>query len=297
MTELWLKDGKLVLKEEWFDLINTLKKDQIIKDKEEAKIVLKEKLMNAVKTRIPEQKFGIFFSGGVDSTTIAALCKELKIDFTCYCVGFQDKDMKEPEDITEAKKVTAKLDLPLKYKIYNLEEAEQIIKETLAILKKAGKTDVVNIGVGAVIVAAVKLAQEDNINYFLGGLGSEEIFAGYDRHDKVDDINMECWEGLLGMWERDLVRDYNLSKNLEFSVGTPFLDKELIKYAMQLPGEWKLSPKEKKIILREVVEEWLGEFAWRKKKAAQYGSCFDKSISKLAKRAGFKLKKDWLDTL
>jgi asparagine synthetase B (glutamine-hydrolysing) len=297
MTELWLKDKELVLKEEWFELINSLKSDKSVTNKAEAKKVLKDKLIATIKSRIPNQKFGIFFSGGVDSTTIAILCKELEADFTCYCVGFQDKDMKEPEDITEAKKVAAKLGLPLKYKIYNMEEAEQIIKETLTILKKVDKTDVVNIGVGAVVLAAVKLAQQDNINYFLGGLGSEEIFAGYDRHDKVEDINSECWNGLLGMWERDLVRDFNLSQALKFTIHTPFLDKDLIEYAMQLPGEWKLSREEKKIILREIAEEWLGNFAWRKKKAAQYGSCFDKAISKLAKHAGFKLKKEWLESL
>jgi len=80
-------------------------------------------------------------------------------------------------------------------------------------------------------------------------------------------------------------------------VGTPFLDEELINYAMKLPGKWKLTKKEKKIILREVAEEFLGEFAWRKKKAAQYGSCFDKAISKIAKKNGFKLKKEWLDSI
>jgi len=47
--------------------------------------------------------------------------------------------------------------------------------------------------------------------------------------------------------------------------------------------------------LREVAEEWLGKFAWRKKKAAQYGSCFDKALIKLTKREGLKLKKEWIE--
>jgi len=71
----------------------------------------------------------------------------------------------------------------------------------------------------------------------------------------------------------------------------------LISYAMKLPAEWKIIDGKKKVILREVAEEFLGEFAWRKKKAAQYGSCFDKAISKLAKKNGFNLKKEWLDSL
>ena len=39
------------------------------------------------------------------------------------------------------------------------------------------------------------------------------------------------------------------------------------------------------------------EFAFRKKKAAQYGSNFDKAILKLAKKNGFKYKKEYLDYL
>ena len=61
--------------------------------------------------------------------------------------------------------------------------------------------------------------------------------------------------------------------------------------------EWKLTKEYKKVILREVAEEFLGEFAWRKKKAAQYGSCFDKAISKLAKKEGYEKKSDWLKSL
>ena len=55
----------------------------------------------------------------------------------------------------------------------------------------------------------------------------------------------------------------------------------------------------KKIILREAAE-FIGlkkEFAWRKKQAAQYGSNFVNGIEKLAKRKGFKMKKDYLMSL
>jgi diphthine-ammonia ligase len=39
------------------------------------------------------------------------------------------------------------------------------------------------------------------------------------------------------------------------------------------------------------------EFAWRKKKAAQYGSNFVNGIEKLAKRKGFGTKKEYLESL
>ena len=297
MQELWLEKNELAPQEDWIKVIENLKTKEIIENKEEAKTILKEKFVQAIKSRLQTKKFGIFFSGGVDSSFIAAICKSLDKDFVCYAVGFQDDETKEPEDIIEAQKVAKKLNLNLKYNIYNLEETEEIIKKTIQILKKVNKTDVVNIGVGAVVLAATELGQKDNINYFFSGLGSEEIFAGYERHNQAENIQEECWQGLKLMWSRDLVRDFNLAKELNIKIKTPFLDKELIEYAMKLPAEWKIVREKKKVILREVAEEFLGEFAWRKKKAAQYGSCFDKAIAKLAKKNGFKLKKDWLDSL
>lgn len=295
--ELWEKDGKLVQESEWKKLIESLKTRERIKDKEEAKRRLREKLVSAIIERIPNKKFGVLFSGGVDSSFIAAVCQKEKADFTCYTVGFQDEGTNEPEDVKEAGKVAQQLGLHWKKKICLLKEAEEIIKETVRILKPVKKTDVVNVGVGAVILAASKLAQEDGISYLFSGLGSEEIFAGYERHDKAQDKNEECWEGLKKMWSRDLVRDFALAQELDVIIRTPFLDSELIKTAMQVPVEWKISKDEKKIILREIAQEYLGGLAWRKKKAAQYGSCFDKAIGKLARKNKFIFKKEWLERL
>ena len=296
MQEIWLKNNQLISKEEWGQLIDSLKHKKLIHKKDEAKKVLKEKLTKAVRLRIPEEKFGILFSGGVDSAFIAAICKLNNANFVCYTVGFQD-ETKFPEDVEEAKKVAEKLGLKLQAKILNLNEFEEIIKKTIKILKPKNKIDVVSVGVGAVEVAAIEMGLTQNIKTFFGGLGSEEIFAGYERHDQAKDINEECWQGLKNMWERDLVRDFRIAEELNIIAKTPFLDKDLIEYAMLLPGNWKIVHDKKKVIFREIADKFLEEFAWRKKKAAQYGSCFDKAISKLARKNGFKFKKDYLESL
>jgi asparagine synthase (glutamine-hydrolysing) len=66
-----------------------------------------------------------------------------------------------------------------------------------------------------------------------------------------------------------------------------------------IPAKRKIDKKEKKIILREIAQD-LGlakKFAWRSKKAAQYGSWFDKCIARLARIRGFKFKQSFIDDL
>ena len=273
---------ELITEKEWIKDINSLKSKGKSTKKE-----LKEKLIAAVKKRIPKKKFGIFFSGGIDSSLIAFICKQAKADFICYAVGLENA-----ADIEAAKKAAKLIGVKLKLKIFDLKEAEKVIKKVTGIVGP----DVVKVGVGSVVYAATELAKKDKVNVFFSGLGSEEIFAGYERHISVKDVNKECWKGLKDMHQRDIIRDFAIADKLKIDILTPFLDSDLIKTAMQIPGEEKLNKDYKKVILRKASEE-LGlpkEIAWRKKKAAQYGSKFDRAILRLARRHKLKYKKEYL---
>ncbi|HLC32534.1 MAG TPA: asparagine synthase-related protein, partial [Candidatus Nanoarchaeia archaeon] len=159
-----------------------------------------------------------------------------------------------------------------------------LLKRTAKIVPHA---DVISIGVGSVVVAAAELAKIDGVDILFAGLGSEEIFAGYERHVKAKDVNEECWNGLTNViWERDFTRDAAIATKMKFTVRVPFLDDEVIKTAMGISGEHKIREDQKKVILREIAESTglPKEIAWRKKKAAQYGSGFDKALEQLAKQ-------------
>ncbi|MBW2966745.1 ATP-binding protein, partial [Candidatus Woesearchaeota archaeon] len=273
---------ELISEKEWIKHINSLKTS-----KKTTKTELKKQIINAVKKRIPKKRFGIFFSGGVDSSLIALICKQLKADFICYAVGLENA-----ADIEAARKAAKLLNVKLRFKIFDLKEMEKIIKSTTEIVGP----DVMKVGVGSVVYAAAELAKKDKIKVFFSGLGSEEIFAGYERHVAVDDVNKECWKGLKDMYQRDFLRDYLIARSLGIDILTPFLDSDLIKTAMQIPGKEKLNKDYKKLILRKIAEE-IGlakEISWRPKKAAQYGSKFDRAILRLARRNGFKYKRNYL---
>jgi len=278
MKEEWVG----ISDKDWIKHIDSLKSKGRVSKEELKKVIVK-----SIKERIPKKKFGILFSGGVDSSFIALICKQMKADFICYTIGYGET----ARDVEWAKKVAEKLDLNLKVKELSFDEAKKYIIKTAKLLGEIERP-VVHVGVGAVVMAAADMAKKDKVNVLLGGLGSEEIFAGYERHQGKG-INDECWFGLKRMVEGDLKRDSIIAKAKKINVLTPFLDKELIKKAMLVPGSKKMNKEYKKVILREIAEE-LGlpkEFAWRKKKAAQYGSRLDKAIKKLA---GKKQKGDYL---
>ena len=292
-----VSDGKLISEKELADFIGSIETDfdSLETNKERAKRVLKEKINEAIKKNRTE-RFGVLFSGGIDSSLIALIAKKLGYNFTCYSVGLENA-----KDIEFAKKVADELGFKLKIRIVSLEELEEIIKKVVKILNEP---DFMKVGVGSVTYAASLLAKDGGINTVFTGLGSEELFAGYQRHADAlvkgfEDVHSSCFEGLKAMWKRDFVRDFSITKAIGVDVKLPFLDEEVIKTAISIHPMHKIDTDFKKIILREAAEE-LGlpkEFAWRKKLAAQYGSRFDKAIEKLAKKAGFKYKKEYLQSL
>ena len=282
-----------------------IERDGEITDKETAVKLLMEEipaaLARSLATYNGDAPLAVLFSGGVDSTFLCYLLQQAKIDFLAVTIGFQDNpEQKLPDDILVARKAAQKYGFTHVEKIYNFDEVEKLFQETVAILGSE-LTNAVNVGVGSVELAAIQTAREHNNNcsHFLGGLGSEEIYAGYKRHDDATDITAECWNGLFGMFERDLRRDQALAQATGVTWLAPFLDPQLIVQSMRVSDTLKISDGLSKVILREVALA-LGldeEFALRPKKAAQYGSRTDRAIEKLAKKHGFTYKKDYLASL
>lgn len=273
-----------------------------------------EKLLtDAITIRIPDEPFGILFSGGVDSTIIAYLCKLIgkqpgvDLDFTCYTVGL--KGEVESPDVRYAKKVAEELGLSLIVSEIDIEEVEEYLKTVVPLIED---TNVPKVGVGLTMYTACKAAAQDGIRVMFSGSGADELFAGYDRHRRSTDINRDCYADILKIYEKNTYRDDVVSMNNSIELRVPYLDKRLVDYCLKIPPQYKIEIETKtdvgaeigneheqaqnKFILR-MVGEHIGisrEFTERKKQAAQYGSRFDKAITKLAKKAGCGSKTEYL---
>lgn len=277
----------MITQEEIINLEKELKNKPFLTNKKE----VIDNLLKILKNLIKEDKVGIAFSGGVDSTFLAFLCSKLNKKFKLYSVGLENS-----QDLEHAEKIAFHYKWPIKFNILNIKEAEETIHEVVNILPDPS---VVKVGVACPEYLVLKMAKEDGIKTVITGLGSEEIFAGYERHKLAKDIHKECWIGLKQIYDRDLSRDLAIGDYFKVKLFCPFLDKEIIKYSMQIDPKLKIKSKINKYILREAAVSYglEKEFALRPKKAAQYGSGFDKAMDKLARRNGFKFKKDYLTSL
>lgn len=251
---------------------------------------IKEKFLEAVEKRVPDKKIALLFSGGVDSTLIAAALKELGEEFTCYTSGIQYGNVNAPRDVEWAEKIAEKMDLELKVNKASLNDVET---ELPKITDWISSTSVVKNGVAL----PFHIALTGNEKVVMSGLGSEQLYAGYSRQQGY--LNKECLSGLRSIFHRDLYRDNVISFRNGYELRTPFLDKELIENALTIPEEYKVKEDYRKYVLRLAAEK-LGvpeEVAWRKKTAAQYGSNFDKAIDKLSREKGFNHKQEYLNSL
>jgi diphthine-ammonia ligase len=291
ILEYDLKKDELRFIERKFFTIKPEIKDSLEKIKDR----VGDLLLKAVEKRIPNRKFGILFSGGIDSTFLAYTMKKLGFKFTCYTAALDEPNFKEPADVTYAKIIAKQLDLDLKIVKIKLNDVPKYLKKIVPLIEDS---NVVKVGVALPFYTACEQAKKDGCKVIFSGLGSEEIFAGYQRHKESNNINKECVSGLLKMYERDMYRDDVVTMYNQLELRIPLLDKELVNYALKIPEKYKIAKGHEKYILRLVAEKMglKGDFVWRKKKAAQYGSNFHKALIKLTKNNGFKRKSDYLRT-
>jgi len=242
---------------------------------------LRELLENSIKKNAPSKKFGILFSGGIDSVLLALLCKKLNLNFTCF-FGYV-KGSAEAKDLAVAKKAAEEIGADLEIASLPSEKLEELIAN---LIQLTGDASPVQVGVAIPIAIACKKAKEKGLSTVFSGMGADELFCGYAKFKDSKDLALDSLKLVNSLPEKDLKRDLAIASNNGLELKTPFLDAAILKFALSLPKSQKLSADRNKIILRELALSLAlpQELAERKKLAAQYGSNSDKAIEKLAKK-------------
>ena len=164
----------------------------------------------------------------------------------------------------------------------------------------------VKASVAMTMLAACRLAARHGESVLLSGLGSEEAFAGYQRHALACRVGSEASSGdrslaLAQMWHRDLQRDFAVATLAGVELRYPFLDHDLMELTLRLPAAAPSATREEaageasllaatadgaKGALRAVAKRAGAPplVYERRKRAAQYGSRFHYCLGMLAKK-------------
>ncbi|MGM5480633.1 MAG: asparagine synthase-related protein [Nanobdellota archaeon] len=268
---------------------------------EELSSLLESTILRQADNMLTKGSIGLLFSGGVDSTFIAHVLTKHNKPFKAITIGFQDNDsQKYPDDVASAIDIAKELSLDFSFNILDFRQIRESFLQTAQALGSDAITNI-NIGVGSVEYSAIRelLRLDPAIKGVFGGLGSEEIFAGYQRHLESENSNDECWKGLFAMFERDIMREQAIAKHFGVELLVPFLDSHVISYAMTIPSQMKLNDEGNKYIFREsaVYNGLCKSWAFRPKKAAQYGSRTQHALAKVSRQEGFRYISLYLDSL
>ncbi|WP_101476688.1 asparagine synthase C-terminal domain-containing protein [Candidatus Nitrosotalea bavarica] len=227
---------------------------------------------------------GISFSGGVDSSLLAKIAKDLGYDIVLLTMGFADS-----HDVEFSKTMAKTLGIR--------HEIELISEQTFSDMarKISDMINVDNLSWNENCIAfyyVAKLAKKHNISKVVTANGIDELFCGYNSYR---DFIPEGEEAVVGLMKEKLDNEIRMMKAVnqvtsEFGVQIvqPFLSEKFIEFAKTVPLEQKIKDKDdlmRKHIVRKLALS-IGvpeESALKQKKAMQYGSLIHKNFLKVKK--------------
>jgi len=221
-------------------------------------LTLREKLEEAVKRNISSC---LLFSGGLDTSILAALNSATKA-ITVSLGSFG-------EDIRYAGSLAQRLNLNHYHRAVSIDEAIDSIPEVIKILKSFDPA----IPNDLVVYFGLRYALEMGINEIATGDGADELFGGYSFMKDVDDLDGYIQK----ISEKMSFSSNDIGKFFGMKIIQPFLDKEVIDFALKIPAELKIKKENGKSwgkwILRKAFEDLLPkDIIWQNKRPLEHGS-------------------------
>lgn len=232
---------------------------------------LRDTLITAVRRRMmADVRVGVFLSGGLDSSIIAAIAareaRERGYALPTFAVGTPDSP-----DLAAARLVAERLGTEHHERLYTPEELRAAVPDVVRAIESFDpslvRSAVPNYFLSELAARHVKVV--------LTGEGADELFAGYEYVEDLteeEELHQELVRTVESLHGLNLQRCDRVTMAHGLEGRVPLLDLDVIALALAIPAGWKLrgDDRPEKLILREAFQGWVpDEILWRKK--AQFG--------------------------
>lgn len=222
---------------------------------------------SAVKKRVQtDLPIANFLSGGLDSTIIHLLCCKYHPNVTALIVG---DDL--GEDVIYAKRFCEEYNLKYKH-IKSLDDSMvQSIPEVIYTIETFEPNPIR----GSLLSMKLgELAKNEGFKVAMCGEGCDEVFAGYGDFIALNDENefqKKIITLLSDLYRTQLLRLDRTSMKYSVEVREPFLDRELVEFALNIHPNMKVSKNDQgklttKYILREAFRDILPNYIYNREK-------------------------------
>lgn len=221
---------------------------------DEAQTGIRSLLERAVVKRLmADVPLGVFLSGGLDSTIIAAIAREHIPGLHTFSVG-----MACSEDRRYAQMAAEYLETQHHEYVYTLDEMLDALPKVIYHLESFDAA-LVRSAIPNYFLARLASA---HVKVVLSGEGADEIFSGYHylKQFEGDRLHQELVEITEALHNTNLQRTDRMTMAHGIEGRVPFLDIDLLRFVFTVPPELKLGPDDtEKWILREAFRDILPE--------------------------------------
>lgn len=227
----------------------------------------------AVETR---GKVGYLFSGGLDSSVLAKIFLK-HAPGPLYCTGVLGS-----RDMEEARRVSAEIGGEL----VEVAAMPQEVVEAATCLqdlfhRRLGRMpDYVELTIYTPLYFLIGHVREDVV---VSGQGADELFAGYHRYIAMDEATREqaIRKDVSMLIEQGIKRDLMVAQEWGKTMKMPYLNENVVQFALSLPPKLRVAGDMRKIVLRQCASLLSLSVANAGKRAMQYGSGFEKVLRRM----------------
>ena len=231
------------------------------------------------------ESVAVAFSGGVDSSVVAALAKKVGLNVQLISVGLEN----QPE-VMFTQQAAEALDLPIHIQTYSTKQLEETLPKVLWLTEEPNP---VSASIAVPFYWLAETASKLGQPVLLAGQGADELFGGYQRYlteyktSGTEAVEQKLAYDVENAYCANFQRDNQVCAYHGVELRLPFINRDVIDFVLRLQLRLKINSTEDKLrkhILRKVAHDMLEIprlMSDKPKKAVQYTTGVTKALQQL----------------